>query len=78
MDVFRGYWLYFWILVTSTVGESLLKKRHIACMIVALEATRLQMYKHYGKTLSMRVIKNEQRLMKRGRVNSSFVSAHAP
>lgn len=65
------------MLATLTVGESLLKKRHIPCIFLAFQRRQLQMYKQYAKTVSMPVTKNEERVVKTTRVSSSFLSAHA-
>ena len=43
VDVFEGDWLYFCILATLTVGESLLKKRRIPCIFVPFQRRHLQM-----------------------------------
>ena len=39
-DVLRGHWLYSSMLATVTVGESLLKKRHIPCIFLLLPEHR--------------------------------------
>ena len=77
-DVLQGHWLYFSMLATLTVGESLLKKRHIPCIFLAFQRRHFQMYKQYAKTVRMPVTKNEQRVLKPTTVSSSFLSAHAP
>lgn len=77
-DVLQGHWLYFPMLATLTLGESLLKERHIPCIFLPFQRTDLEMYKHYTKTMRIPVTKNEKRVIKPSRVSSSFVSAHAP
>ena len=42
-DVLRGHWLYSSMFATLTVGESLLKKRHIPCIFLAFQRRHLQM-----------------------------------
>lgn len=54
-DVLQGQWLYFSILATFTLGESLLKKRDISCIFLAFQRRDLQMYKQYAKTVRMLV-----------------------
>ena len=77
-EVLQGHWLYFSILATLTLGESLLKKRDIPCIFLAFQRRDLQMYKQYAKTVRMLVTENEQGVLKATRLNSTFVSAHAP
>ena len=77
-EVLQGHWLYFPMLATLTVGESLLKKRHIPCIFLPFQRRHLQMYKQYTKTMRMPVTKNEKCVIKPTRVSSSFLSADAP
>ena len=76
--VLQGHWLYFSMLATLTVGERLLKKRHIPCIFLPFQRRQLEMYKQYAKTIRMPVSKNEQRVIKSTRASSSFLSAQAP
>lgn len=45
---------------------------------LAFQRRDLQMYKQYAKTVRIPLTENEQGLLKRTRLTSSFVSAHAP